>query len=37
MSNNNVKFVFDGDVLNRNSTPEDHDMENDDLIDAIVK
>jgi len=33
---NKVKFMFDGLSLDPNSTPADHDMEDEDLIDAIV-
>ena len=29
-----VTFKFDGDVLNANHTPEDIEMENEDVIDA---
>lgn len=32
-----VILKFDGDVLTHNSTPEDHGLENEDLIDAIIK
>lgn len=32
-----MKFMFDGEILDGESTPEDHDMDDDDLIDAIVK
>eukprot|EP01114_Cavostelium_apophysatum_P013984 TRINITY_DN3502_c0_g1_i1.p1 TRINITY_DN3502_c0_g1~~TRINITY_DN3502_c0_g1_i1.p1 ORF type:complete len:376 (-),score=106.15 TRINITY_DN3502_c0_g1_i1:47-1174(-) len=37
VAENQIKFMFDGAVLNPNSTPEDLDMEDDDLIDAIFK
>jgi hypothetical protein len=32
-----VKFQFDGMFLNPNQTPEDLDMEDDDLIDTVLK
>lgn len=32
-----VSLLFDGEKLDLNSTPNSHDMENDDLIDVVVK
>jgi len=36
LPNKNVKFMFDGRVLDPRSTPETLDMEDDDLIDAVT-
>jgi len=36
LPNKNVKFMFDGRVLDPRSTPEALDMEDDDLIDAVT-
>lgn len=32
-----VKFQFDGEELNEDGTPEDEDMESDDIIDTLIK
>lgn len=32
-----VKFQFDGEDLSENATPEDEDMETDDIIDTVIK
>lgn len=34
---NKVKLSFDGQVLNPMTTPEDHDMEDEDMLDAVIK
>lgn len=34
---NKVKLSFDGQVLNPMTTPLDHDMEDEDMLDAVIK
>ncbi len=36
LSASKVKFLFDGQVISPSTTPEDLDMEDGDLIDAVV-
>ena len=31
-----IKFMFDGDVINPNETPEDLDMDEEGVIDVVI-
>ena len=33
---NQIKFTFDGDYINGSQTPEELDIDNNDIIDALI-
>eukprot|EP01135_Chromosphaera_perkinsii_P007295 Nk52_evm1s756 gene=Nk52_evmTU1s756 len=37
LSSTGVRFLFDGERLNENSTPKEHDMEDGDAIDVMIE